>query len=429
MKKITATLIKEWILLRRDVAGFLLLFIMPAILIVVMALVQDAPFRDYQEMRFDLLLADNDKGSLATEIKDGLKQSRNFNVIDEIDGKPLTEETLKELLKNGDYKVGIVIPAGATAEVVNSANIVANDVSKRLGLGTMPAREPRDNKYVRMYFDPASKPTFRTSISFALDKYITYSCSNLLVQRMSRLSKTAEDTASAQNFKKIFAGIGIKEEILNDKGYKTSINSVQHNVPAWAIFGIFFVVIPICGQIIRERTEGSALRIQLIPGAFTMVTIGKIVFYTLLGTLQFVVMFCIGIWILPLLGLPTLYLGAQPVLLIPVALAISFAATSYGYFVGTIFKTTNQALPFGSISVVILSAIGGIWVPVDLLPSLLQTLAKVSPLHWGLDAVHQLILRNGNIYDIAGDIIILICFSTLLSGISILINKKRNHSI
>src|SRR5690606_29135583 len=108
MKKITATLIKEWMLMRRDVAGFLLLFIMPAILIIVMALVQDAPFRDYQEMRFDLLLADNDKGSLAQEIISGLKQSKNFNIIDSIDGQPVTEAKLKDLLQKGDYRVGIL---------------------------------------------------------------------------------------------------------------------------------------------------------------------------------------------------------------------------------------------------------------------------------------------------------------------------------
>ena len=41
-------------------------------------MVQDAPFKDYQELRFDLLLADNDHGRLADEIKFGLKQSKNF---------------------------------------------------------------------------------------------------------------------------------------------------------------------------------------------------------------------------------------------------------------------------------------------------------------------------------------------------------------
>lgn len=106
MKKIGATIIKEWILLKRDIAGIALLFLMPAMLIVVMALVQDAPFRDYQELRFDLLLVDNDGGSLAAEIKNGLRQSKNFHVVDSFEHKPLDENTLRELLNKGDLPRG-----------------------------------------------------------------------------------------------------------------------------------------------------------------------------------------------------------------------------------------------------------------------------------------------------------------------------------
>src|SRR5690606_469989 len=113
----------------------------------------------------------------------------------------------------------------------------------------------------------------------------------------------------------------------------------------------------------------------------------------------------------------------------PVALAISFAATSYGYFVGAVFKTTNQALPFGAISIVILSAMGGIWIPIDLLPPMMQTAAKLSPLHWGLDAVHQLILRNGGLADVIGDIAIMVVFGALLWTISVYVNKNRKHSV
>jgi len=58
-------------MMQRDISGLLLLLVMPAALIVVMALVQDAPFRDYQELSFDLLLADNDHGSLARQITMG----------------------------------------------------------------------------------------------------------------------------------------------------------------------------------------------------------------------------------------------------------------------------------------------------------------------------------------------------------------------
>lgn len=434
MKKILATIQKEWILLRRDVAGFMLLFLMPAILIIVMAMVQDAPFKDYQELKFDLLLADNDHGRLAEEIRFGLKQSKNFNIVDSIDGKPLTDEKLRELLKGGKYRVGIVIPKGATAEVINAANTVANRISEKIGMGKLPAREVRDSMYVRMYFDPVSKPTFRMSISFALDKYITYSCSNLLVSRLSKLGMAEAgetvDSAQSQDFQRIFQGIGIKEEALNDKGnFSKFINSVQHNVPAWAIFGMFFIVIPIAGNMLREREERSALRIELIPFAHNYVALGKIFFYTLICTAQFAVMCAIGLWVLPQMGLSALYMGLHPMALIPITLCIALSATAYGYLVGVVFKTATQATPFGAISVVIMSAMGGIWVPVDLLPDVMQKAAKISPLHWGLDAINHIILRNGNISNVLPHLAVLLTFSTILLLISLYVNRSRIHSI
>lgn len=448
MKKIRATIIKEWILARRDIAGFMLLFLMPAALIIVMALVQDAPFKDYQKLQFDLLVADLDNGSISASIKDGLKQSENFRITDSFEGQPLTEAKLKQLLQNGDYKVGIVIPKGATPEMVNAANIVANSISERMGMGTLPAREVRDSVYIKMYFDPVSRPTFRMSVSFALDKLITYSSSHILVERLSKLSApvVAESTDSVvtdsllamaeqepepvQNFEKIFKGLGISEQVLSDDDYSSKyMNSVQHNVPAWAIFGMFFIVIPICSHLIRERDEGSALRVELIPNARRFVALGKIFFYTLVCVLQFILMFCVGVWLLPLLGLPSLYLGVNAWALIPVALAIAFAATSYGYFTGVMFTTTNQAMPFGAISVVILSALGGIWVPVDVLSPMMQKLAMLSPLYWGLDAINFITLRNGNITDVWLHLLVLAGFSAILWVISTYRNKRRPQSI
>ena len=96
MKKILATIIKEWILLRRDIGGLMMLLIMPGILIMVMAMVQDAPFKDYQQLKFELLVVDQDGGKLAEEIRNGLKNSRNFILRDSLDGKAVTEEQLKD---------------------------------------------------------------------------------------------------------------------------------------------------------------------------------------------------------------------------------------------------------------------------------------------------------------------------------------------
>jgi len=432
MRKITATILKEWQLMKRDIAGLLLLLIMPAALIIVMALIQDAPFREYQDIKFDMLIADADHGSLARQITDGLKHSPNFRVTDSIDGKPLTEQRMKELLNSGDYKIGILIPAGVTAEVANAANLVVNDIARKTGLDAaiQPAREAREQVFVHLYFDPVSKPAFRSVISAALDKYITYSCSNTLMSRLAVLNKDTATAAGAgtTDLKKIMQGVGIKELPVNDNSL-AHVSSVQHNVPAWAIFGMFFIVIPISGHVIKEREDGSADRIALIPNVTKFVGLGKIIFYTLLCSLQFMIMMCIGLWAMPLFGLPPLYPGEHAWLLLPIALFIGFAASTYGYFFGTFLKTINQSLSFGSVSVVILSAVGGIWVPIEIMPAGMQHVAMISPLHWSLDAVNQVILRNGSVDSVIKPLSILLLTGTALWVASFFIKTNRSRAI
>ncbi|HXS35127.1 MAG TPA: ABC transporter permease [Flavipsychrobacter sp.] len=431
MRKILATIIKEFILLKRDVAGMALLIIMPAILIIVMALVQEEPFKEYQELRFDLLLANNDHGSVAQEIIAGLKQSKSFHVIDSLNRQPLSSEQMKILLQKGSYKIGIEIPAGVTAEMVNLSNTVANNISKKFGADAiLPTRKPRDSNYIRMYFDPVTKQSFRASISFALDKYVTYASSASLMKRLEKLGKAADTSVDTNSFQKVLQGVGIREEPLNNNGKDlVYINSVQHNVPAWAIFGMFFIVVPISGHMIREREGGSALRVTLIPNVQQYVSIGGILFYTIVCTVQFILMLCIGIWFMPVINLPALYLGVHPWDLLPIGISIAFAATAYGCFIGSLFKTANQALPFGSISIVILAALGGIWIPTDLLPIVIQRIALISPLHWGLAAVDQIILRDGNIISVLGYMGVLIGFGILLWLISIFLNNRQQQSV
>jgi ABC-2 type transport system permease protein len=76
-----------------------------------------------------------------------------------------------------------------------------------------------------------------------------------------------------------------------------------------------------------------------------------------------VVIFAIGVWLFPLMGLPALNIPAAWGGLILVTLLTGWCAVSYAICVGTFAKTQEQANGFGAVSIVILAAIGGLMVP------------------------------------------------------------------
>ena len=96
--------------------------------------------------------------------------------------------------------------------------------------------------------------------------------------------------------------------------------------------------------------------------------------------------------------------------------------------VGTLFSTHQQSSTFGAVSVVILAALGGVWVPVYVMPEGLQTISRLSPLNWGLESFNNLFLRDTSTMTILPDLLKLICFAMVTLIASVLIHKSRTIS-
>lgn len=84
----------------------------------------------------------------------------------------------------------------------------------------------------------------------------------------------------------------------------------------------------------------------------------------MVSLIQFVLMLLIGVYLMPLFGMESLNLGRNfPAALILLALSAAVAAIGYGIAIGNIANTIHQSAIFGAISVVIMAAIGGAWIP------------------------------------------------------------------
>jgi ABC-2 type transport system permease protein len=141
--------------------------------------------------------------------------------------------------------------------------------------------------------------------------------------------------------------------------------------------------------------------------------------------IQFLMMIAVGIFLMPALGLSKLVLGDDVALILLTASCVAMAATGYGILIAVYFRTAQQALSFGSISVVILSAIGGVWVPVYVMPEILQTLSLFSPMSWGLESFNDLFLRQASIHTILPNLLRLVGFALVTGAASVLIHHTR----
>ena len=425
--KVLATIWKEFLLLIRDPGGLALIFIMPVALVIVMALIQNNTFREFQETRIDVLFVDEDRNALSGNIEGSFQASPNIHLIKTESGKPLTSEAARQLVQRGDYQAAIIIPAQATVTLRKKTKQAVDELFAYYGFG--PATLANDSPAVelQLLFDPAIKANYKQALTSAVEKMVTGVQAEWLTDTIQEQFGGTEPKKKIKiDFSRM---INVSQMVAADNTQSgLSLNAVQHNVPAWSMFAMFFILFPLAGNFIKEREEGSMLRLRLISGSQFPVISGKFIFYLFVCLLQLVSMIGVGLYVMPIIGLNKLALGTNGLGVVLTGLTVAMAATGYGLLIAVYFRTPQQALSFGSISVVILAALGGVWVPTFAMPQIMQSISPYSPLNWGLEAFNDLFLRNASTSVILPDLVKLVCFSLVTLAASVLIYKSRTVS-
>ncbi len=422
--KLYQSIVKEILLLSRDVGGVITLFVMPLILIITVTLIQNNEFQKSGNSAISILVVDNDNGDVAKSVIENLTNSGAFSPITNLDGEKLTEEKCKKLVFKGSYQLGIVIPKDLSKDL--SAQIDQN-VDGIIGSfmemdSTMTKKEKLAfaKKSVKLYFDPAVQLSFKTAVMSNIDQMIAkIETKSIYLAFETQLG----DGASGAFQQKSFIAFDEITPVLN--GEEIRPNAVQHNVPAWTLFAIFFIVIPLSINIVKEKSQGTFIRLRTNPVSTVTVFAGKTITYLIICMIQFFMMLGVAVFVFPHLGLPSLNVGGNIILASIVTIFAGFAAIGYGILIGTIARTQEQSAPFGATSVIVLAAMGGVWVPVFAMPLAMQQLAKASPMNWGLEAYYGVFLRHATLIDILPQLALCIGFYILTVGIALFYEKKK----
>ena len=130
-------------------------------------------------------------------------------------------------------------------------------------------------------------------------------------------------------------------------------------------------------------------------------------------------------WLFPLMNLPRLNLPSDIFGLFVVSLFCGWCAVSFAICIGVFANTQEQANGIGAVSIILLSAIGGLLVPGFAMPASFQFVMKLSPLHWCLESYYDLFLEGGKLKDILINILPLFGITLLLQLIAVIGLKRK----
>jgi ABC-2 type transport system permease protein len=390
MRRLLALWEKEALALSRDVLGLAVLFLMPAAFIVVMSLALSDVFKggparqaEFAVMAADPKLADSLERNLAGD---------GFRAV----AAPADEAAARDGVRRGTPSLVLVVPRDF--ERALSAPLDAKNAPPELTLLTDPA------------LPPTQLLAFRQRVLGVT-----------LAMRVAAMMRRAGIATEADAFD-LKRAATLSVEAIGGSGRPSS---VQQNVPAWLIFGMFFVVMPISSLFVVERREGTLARLVSLRVPFSMLLLGKVGPYFVVNLTQAVLMLLAGRTLVPWFGGETLVFPSRWDLLAAVTVCTSFAAIGWGLLVAVCSRTLEQATVIGGVGNILAAAVGGIMVPRFVMPEAMQKLSEVSPMAWALDAFHAVILRGGGAADIAAPCAKLLALALALFAAALWVHYRR----
>lgn len=382
MRPLAASLHKEGLLLLRDWHALLVLFAMPALFVLIMSLALQGRFADHHQLELPGWISNHSDAPAAADFVAELLQSATLDLVQT---QPAPELRLNQRF----YWV-------------------------RITEGFAQAFAGGGGVGVQIEFAPELPLRDRILVRAAVQEAFAYFNTTLVAEEMGY----DRDYARTELLKEglIAAAAGAAE---------ARPNSVQQNVPAWLIFAMFFVAIPISTTLIQERRQRTLARLQMFGVPLATVYMGKLIPYFLINQLQLLLMLAIGRWAVPLLGGEPLNLDVSLAGLLWMGCSASVAALGCASLVASAARSIEQATVISGAMNIVFAALGGIMIPRFVMPPLMQDLAMLSPMAWALEGFLIVLVRGGGFWDLLpGSAVLWIC-GALTGAASISVSRWR----
>lgn len=391
-----ASFVKELRLLSRDIHGLALLFILPLTFILIMSLALQDMFETRGGAGVAVLFVNRDGQEQSQDFIDRLKANDAFD-LRAVSVQP-GPEAAKALLRTED--AAFLLDVGADYET-RIAELSSDDPSPLVTVTTAADTNRQIEKI------------FVAAVNEAVGR-----------QRSERILERV-GYPMPENEKRGTGGRVAVNYAYADAGHDAAPSSVQQSVPAWLVFALFFVAVPFSNSFIRELQVGAQRRLRTTNIGPLAQFFGKLVPYFGINQLQVVLMLAAGVWLVPLLGGDALRINGSIPALIALSAALSIAALGMALLIAVSARTTEQATLLAGLGSIVLAAIGGVMVPKFVMPEVMQRIAELSPMSWGVDGFLALLLNGGGVVDILPELFKLTAFGVVAMGLALVRFRLR----
>jgi ABC-2 type transport system permease protein len=172
-------------------------------------------------------------------------------------------------------------------------------------------------------------------------------------------------------------------------------NGAEQVVPGQAVMSAFFLVSLVTFAFFAEHGWATWDRLRASPATSLEIVIGKALPRLAIGITQFFVVLGAGILFFGL------HIRGDVTALIPLLVVFTTCLVLLGVAVTAVCRTAQQANSFAYLGMVLFGAIGGAFVPFDVLPRWARTIAPATPTYWAMRGLRAVILDGRGMQAVA----------------------------
>ncbi len=190
------------------------------------------------------------------------------------------------------------------------------------------------------------------------------------------------------------------------------LNIFAFLLPMVSLMSILFIGESGMQDLLQEAKAGTLTRQFASPAGVSQVLAAKVLFTLLLCGAAMVILALVG------LALGWIPRAISPAGALVQVGAVAFAATGLATLVYGIARTERSASALSSVLIIVMSLVGGSFMPVQQMPDLLASLAPYTLNYWGIRGFTDLTVRGGGLTDVVVEASVLLAAgaATLLAG-------------
>lgn len=355
----------------RDRTGLFFIFVLPVILIVVLGTV----FGGRTAPRLGVVVLDS--GPFATELVDAI---RDGDVRLEV-RTPADEARLRAQVEDGSLELGLIVPAGYDTALREGGQAEVTVI----GLPT----------------------TVLSALREAVDTAVAEQAARVRAARLVQAEAGIPFDDALRIATAVQAGtpgIEVSVERIGEGIFPEGTAAFAPGAQSQLVLFMFLTSMTAATQVILSRQLGVSRRMLAAPIGITTIVIGEI-----LG--RFGVAMVQGLFIVFLSALAFGVPWGDPLAAGMVVVVFALVGTGAAMVVGVFANDVDQAGALGVMAGMLLGALGGAMVPLEIFPEPMRSIAYLTPQAWAIQALRTVGLREGGVADILTELAVLLVFA------------------